>query len=93
MVSGHVDYRTVGAAVFYNLRNVRMGDVIQYRRTDGQIVRYSVSYVDDILPGADWDPIVSAGGPEKITLITCNGEFNSATREYSHRRVVQAVRI
>ena len=93
VLAGHVDYRTVGPAVFYQLRNVSAGDVIQYRRSDGQTISYSVTSVSDILPGANWDPIVSKGGAEAITLITCNGEFNYNTREYSHRRVVKAVRI
>jgi LPXTG-site transpeptidase (sortase) family protein len=93
VLAGHVDYRTVGAAVFYQLRNVSVGDVIQYRRGDGQMITYSVTYVADILPGANWDPIVARGSGDAITLITCNGTFDYTTREYSHRRVVKGVRI
>jgi len=29
----------------------------------------------------------------EVTVVTCDGEFNSTTHEYSERRVVQAVRI
>ena len=92
VLAGHIDYRTVGAAVFWQLRNVTAGEVIQYRRADGQTITYTVTSVSDIQPGANWDPIVSRGGPEQITLITCVGEFNYTTREYSLRRVVKGVR-
>jgi LPXTG-site transpeptidase (sortase) family protein len=93
VIAGHVDYRTVGAAVFYNLRQVQEGDIISYHRADGIVVQYSVVWYTDITPGSDWNSLVAYGSGDSITLITCNGDFDFALREYSHRRIVRAVRI
>ncbi len=90
--AGHVDYRGVGPAVFFRLRGVTEGDVIEYHRADGQVVRYSVIWFADVAPTEDFGGYVTAAAGDVITLITCNGEFDFAAREYSHRRVVRAAR-
>lgn len=87
--AGHVDYRNYGPAVFYQLRNVQAGDLIEYHTAAGGYFKYQVQSAVDYAPDANWAALVS--GENLLTLITCNGEFNSAAREYSHRRVVRAV--
>jgi LPXTG-site transpeptidase (sortase) family protein len=87
--AGHVDYRGVGPAVFYQLRNILVGDIIEYYTSSGEYYRYVVDSVGDYSPTANWTGLV-ASNREGVTLITCNGEFNTAAREYSHRRVVYA---
>jgi hypothetical protein len=90
-ISGHVDYRNYGLAVFAPLRNVQVGDVFEYYRGDGTKVTYVVDWFSDLPPNYDWGLLVISSNPESLLLITCNGTFNTATREYDHRRAVHAV--
>jgi hypothetical protein len=93
--AGHVDCAacgpggTPGAAVFYYMRNLVPGDVIEYYTQSGAYFKYVVSYVADLPPDADWASIVAAGSAD-MTLITCSGVFQSAVHEYTTRRVIQA---
>ena len=91
-IAGHVDYRGVGAAVFWRLRELQPGDLIEYYRGDGQVVRYVVQWISDVDPTLDFSPYVSAAAGDVMTLVTCNGDFDYANREYSHRRIVRAAR-
>jgi LPXTG-site transpeptidase (sortase) family protein len=92
--SGHVDYHNYGAAVFWDLRNLEAGDVIEVYGEDGGVYRYkavsSVSYPADEAPV---DDIVGRTERETVTLITCVGQFNYDIHQYSHRLVVQAERV
>ena len=92
--SGHVDYHDVGAAVFWNLRDLQQGDVIEVHLDDGTVYLYSVSALNCIPVGeAPIGQIVGATPTEVVTLITCCGTFNSSTRQYDKRLVVRADRI
>ncbi len=93
VIAGHVDYYGVGPAVFFQLRNVVEGDVIDYYRGDGQLVRYSVSWISDVSPQDNWGSLVSSGRSDVLTLVTSNGSFDYNVGAYSHRRVVRAVRM
>ena len=92
--SGHVDFVNVGPAVFWDLRKLGLGDLIEVRLVDGTVYQYvvtsSVSY-----DAAD-APIVEIVGPtpkDMVTLITCSGTFNRDIRQYSDRLVVRAERL
>jgi LPXTG-site transpeptidase (sortase) family protein len=92
--SGHVDYHDVGPAVFWNLRDLVPGDVIEVHLDDGTTYLYSVS-AKNCIP-VNEAPIGEIVGPtptEVVTLITCCGTFNSSTRQYDKRLVVRADRI
>ncbi len=92
--SGHVDYHDVGAAVFWNLRDLQKGDVVEVRLEDGTVYQYSVDALS-CMP-ADTAPINLIVGPtfsEVVTLITCCGTFDSTTRQYDKRLVVRADRV
>lgn len=92
--AGHVDYVNVGPAVFYRVASLSPGDIVEVRREDGQVVRYAVESVQRVSPSSgDWAKILSAEpGRETVTLITCGGTFNPATRDYDTRIVVKGVR-
>ena len=61
---------------------------------DGTVYRYevilSLSYPAETAPSED---IVGPTSREVITLITCAGSFDQASRRYSHRLVVRAERM
>ncbi len=92
--SGHVDFRGVGPAVFWNLGKLEPNDLVEVRLEDGTTYRYKVTGkgafdADD----APVDRIIGQTSVESVTLITCTGTFDVATRQYDKRLVVRAERI
>jgi len=92
--SAHVDYHGYGPAVFADLKKLEKGDLVEVHTADGTVYRYevtlSLSYPAETAPAED---IVGPTSREVITLITCAGSFDQATRRYSHRLVVRAERL
>jgi LPXTG-site transpeptidase (sortase) family protein len=93
VLSGHVDFRGYGPAVFARLRDLTLGDIVEVRLEDGSshqyVVTQSVAYEAQ---GAPIEEIVGPTSRETVTLITCDGTFNGASSGYSHRLVVRAER-
>ena len=92
--AAHVDYIHVGAAVFWNLKDLEAGDVIQVRLADGTEYRYAVTFKKQF--DAATAPVNDIVGPtpkETVTLITCGGTFNAASHQYDKRLVVRAERV
>ena len=59
----------------------------------GNVFDYTVSWTRLVQPNtAPLEEIFGQGAGEEITLITCGGEFDPATRTYVSRWVVRAVR-
>lgn len=101
--SGHVDYAAYvwyagvnyrGRGIFFDLRLLSPGDVIEVEM-NGETVRYAVEWRQQIAASGDgWGDILSDDVErESITLITCGGDFNYATRQYADRTVVRATRL
>ena len=92
--AAHVDYVNVGPAVFWNLKDLEPGDIIDIRLNDGTVYRYAVNFKQQYDSAtAPVNEIVGATPKESVTLITCSGTFNSATHQYDKRLVVRAERI
>ncbi len=92
--SGHVDYVRVGKAVFWNLKDLEQGDVIEVQLQDGATYRYAVSSkIQYDAATAPVDQIVGATPDDVVTLITCSGTFNSSTRQYDKRLIIRADRV
>jgi hypothetical protein len=100
--SGHADYAAYvayadtqfrGRGVFYGVSLLSPGDVVEVE-VNGQTLTYAVEWRQLVsADGADWATIMSSDvTSDSITLITCGGEFNFATRQYQDRIVVRAVR-
>jgi hypothetical protein len=89
VMSGHVDYRDVGPAVFYSINTLRRA-----RRS-----RSPATTTDLRLPGPEREPLrrgQRAGQRDRrrdrdpaVTLITCGGPFDYQTGEYLQRTVVR----
>src|SRR6266545_286929 len=93
VVSGHVDYRNYGPAVFWRLRDAKAGDVVQLLLEDESVVTYKVVGTTNYeAKSAPVQEIVGSTDVETLTLITCGGSFNASTREYDRRLVVRAIR-
>lgn len=94
VLSGHLDYHNYGAAVFWRLKELSEGDMVEVRLADGSVLRYRVSL--KLSYDARMAPVSEIVGPtskEVVTLITCGGTFDSGSRNYSNRLVVRAERI
>lgn len=79
-------------AVLWDLNKLRAGDEIEVR-VSGQSYEYRVTSNQPVpATTGPWDQIVSSTAEESITIITCGGDFNRETREYTNRQVVTAVR-
>jgi LPXTG-site transpeptidase (sortase) family protein len=91
--SGHVDYHPHYEAVFWDLHLVGPGDIIEVDLPDGTAITYSVQWSQQIGPDENFGAYAARTGQETITIITCQGTFNSTTHQYDHRLVVRGVRV
>lgn len=91
LIAGHVDDYT-GPAIFYDLKNLVVGDEVHVVRADNSVAVFVVSataqYPKNEFPAAE----VYAPVPDsQIVLVTCTGTFNESTRSYLDNFVVRAV--
>ena len=92
-ILGHVDSVT-GPAIFYNLNKLRPGDTVTVKLADAKTVEFSVIglrvYSKDNFPSK---VVYGAKGYSALQLITCAGEFDSATHHYLSNLVVFTKRV
>lgn len=91
VIAGHLDTPTGAPAVFWSLESLQPGDEIFVQGEDGVERRFVVDFhtrypYDDA-------PVQEIFGPAEVprlVLITCNGVWDRAARNYSHRVVLYA---
>jgi len=90
--SGHVDWYTGAATIFQGLRSpgLKEGDEIDVSREDGRLRTYHVTALENPDQNVDASPIIAPTDVPTLTLITCVGDWNPVTHEYSNRLVVVA---
>jgi hypothetical protein len=93
VVAGHVDYRPNLEAVFWTLRQARVGTKIDYYRGDGYLISYVVDYITTVGGEDDVAQYFPKSATESLVIISCEGTFNPSTREYDRRTLVHAVRV
>ena len=94
VLSGHVDWHTGVLGVFWRLRELVPGDRVYIDIQDGTELVYEVTSTK-LYPASE-APVDEILGPhpgERITMISCEGTFIRAIRDYDHRRVVVAERV
>ena len=90
VIAGHVDSKT-SAAVFFRLRDLRQGDIVEVTRA-GKQIKFKVLAVRKY-PKAEF-PTDEVYGPTpnaQLRLITCGGTFDRNRRSYVDNIVVYAV--
>ena len=90
---GLVDSRD-GPAVFYRLRDLRPGDVVEVEIGDGTVARYAVDRTEQV--AKDELPtfaVFGATADDVLRLVTCAGDFDRGARSYEDNLVVHATRI
>ncbi len=90
IIVGHVDtYK--GVSVFWRLRDVQPGDVIEIARADGTVVKFKVEALKQFdqsnFPTAEVYGNIDHAG---LRLITCGGAFDKTTEQYTQNTVVYA---
>lgn len=89
VILGHVD-STTGPAVFYSLRDLRVGDLMVVRLRDDTQVAFRVTnkatYANEDFPASK----VYAGNPNKATLnlVTCGGDYDPTNGGYQSNVVI-----
>jgi LPXTG-site transpeptidase (sortase) family protein len=89
VIAGHVDSKT-GPAVFFRLRDLKQGDIVEVTRSGAQ-VKFKVLAVRQY-PKAQF-PTDEVYGPTpnaQLRLITCGGTFDKSRRSYVDNLVVYA---
>jgi hypothetical protein len=82
VILGHVDsYR--GPAVFFRLRSLRAGDPVEVTLADGVVAQFAVTAVA-AYPKAQFPAqrVYGSQGYSALQLVTCGGQFDSATGHY-----------
>lgn len=91
VIAGHVDSRS-RPGVFFRLAQLRAGDEITVRRSDGSAATFTVSRVESY--PKDEFPTERVYGPtpgHELRLITCGGDFDDGRQSYEDNIVVYAV--
>lgn len=92
VLAAHVDLAGQGPGVFFDLRTLEPGDLLEVIFSDGTSEEFRVEartiYDKDDLP---LDAIFSREGPPVLTLITCGGSFNASVESYDSNVVVFAL--
>jgi hypothetical protein len=88
VILGHVD-SYLGPAVFFKLRSLVPGDLVDVSLADGVSAQFKVTYVAQYLKTGFPDQLVYAGhGQSTLQLVTCGGAFDSQTGHYLSNLVV-----
>lgn len=87
VIDGHVDSPTA-AAVFYNVRKLKVGDRVYVADESGQEKVFEV-FETAVYPydNAPMDKIFGHSDEARLNLITCTGVFDRASQNYDHRFV------
>lgn len=100
-LAGHVDSGSVDCkdgtvpapceAVLWDLHTLRVGDELHVHLGDTRYI-YTVTSNEPVNAfTGPWDQIVASTAEPSLTLITCGGDFNRETGEYTDRQVLKAV--
>lgn len=92
VLSGHIDSAEQGRGAFFRLGDLRPGDPVVLRSSDGREWRYRV------VAREEWpktevplDRIFARSGAARLTLVTCGGGFREDVRSYTDNIAVTAV--
>lgn len=94
VIAAHVDALEYGLGPFARLAQAPPGTEVVVTTADGTEQRYRIESVTATTKTEiPWDVIFDREGEPRLTLVTCGGEFDQATRTYSSNVVTTAVPI
>jgi sortase (surface protein transpeptidase) len=91
VILGHVDSKR-GPAVFYRLRELRRGDLVEVTRADGSSVRFAVQRTEQYDKRRfPTDEVYYPTLTPALRLVTCGGEFDATAGHYRSNIIVFAM--
>lgn len=89
VLAGHFDREDGSPAVFWDLSKLQNGDEIIVEDERGEEFKFAVINIQNY-PYDDFpmEEVFGANDKARLNLITCRGEWNTVTNNYSHRTVV-----
>ena len=88
VILGHVD-SYLGPGIFFELKTLQLGALIEVRLSDGVTAQFRVTSVVQYAKTGFPDAVVyGSTGKRELNLVTCGGTFNHATGSYESNIVV-----
>ena len=91
VIAGHVDTVDRGLGFFYRLWNIKVGERLVLR-AGGQRQAYKITDLRQVARTdlVDDEEVFDTGGPPRLVLITCAGDFRADRGGYSRNLIVVA---
>lgn len=87
--AGHVNWMDGKDAVFTNLKNIQIEDIVSVTNNYGELSHFRVTDIQEFPLYADTSHIfVSSDGIARLNLITCDGTWNDWLNTHESRLVV-----
>lgn len=94
VIAGHFDTSVGAPAVFYNLNKLEIGDEITVIDLSGKQMKFKVfrkeTYDFDKIPLME---VFASSDRIGLNLITCEGSFDAASKNYSKRMVIYTEKV
>lgn len=89
VLAGHLDRESGRPAVFWDLRRLRPGDIVELERADGSVLRYRVTHRKTYaIRDVPMNDIFGSHMGSRLNLVTCNGAWQEQLATYNRRLVV-----
>ncbi len=91
-MTSHIDSRTQGRGVLFDLRRSEPGDLIEVNHEDGSTTQWEVVHRERIVKGSyPMEQVFRFDGPPGLVIDTCGGPFDPNTGSYENIDIVYAV--
>jgi LPXTG-site transpeptidase (sortase) family protein len=90
VIDGHLDWYDTSRAVFYSLKDLNIGDLIEVQRVDGVSHHFRVTNVQSVAYNATVPGLFATTGPPRLSLITCGGKWDTRLGQYLQRVIVDS---
>lgn len=89
VLAGHLDRESGRPAVFWDLRRLEPGDVVELEQDDRSVLRYRVIRSETYpMNNAPMEEIFGSATGSRLNLVTCNGAWQDNLETYTKRLVV-----
>ena len=89
VIAGHYDKKSGDPSVFYNINKLKPGDELIVKDEKGKDLVFAVTEVKSYeLTDFPLQEVFGKSTKHRLNLITCEGNFDTSSRLYSHRLVV-----
>jgi hypothetical protein len=91
-MTSHIDSRTQGPGVLFDLRRSEPGDLIEVEHEDGSTTQWEVVHRERITKGSyPMERVFRFDGPPGLVIDTCGGPWDPETRSYENIDIVYAI--